>query len=191
MTESAMRFIPIATVAVLYAARIAEVLTKRDVIPGKKIETITFKLFMVCGVLTVVGGIAEFIVRRSSLWWPTFIAGLLLSMASFALRRAAIRALGRFWSLHVEMREEHRLVTSGPFAYMRHPAYFSMILELLSVGLILTAWFTLTVSFAIFIPTLIARILIEERGLLEKFGDPYREYRRTTSAVLPSLRKHA
>lgn len=191
MTESAMRFIPIATVAMLYAARMAEVLAKRDVIPGKKIETVTFKLFMVCGLLTVVGGTAEFLLRHSVLWWPTFTAGLALSVASFVLRRAAIRALGQFWSLHVEMREGHQLVISGPFAYMRHPAYLSMILELLSVGLILTAWFTLAFSFAIFIPTLIARILIEERGLLEKFGDAYREYMRTTSAVLPSLRRHA
>lgn len=39
-----------------------------------------------------------------------------MAVASFALRRAAIRALGRFWSLHVEMREGHEFVTTGPFA---------------------------------------------------------------------------
>ena len=146
----------------------------------------TFTIFMLCGLLMVIGGIAEFQLRGLTLWWPTFTVGIALAFVSFALRRAAIRALGRFWSLHVEMREGHEFVTTGPFACMRHPVYFSMILELLCVGLILTAWFTLALVFAIFIPTLIARIRIEERALLEKFGDAYREYMQTTPAILPS-----
>ena len=144
---------------------------------------------MFCGILIVVGGISEFLLRHSALWWPTFVAGVVCSLASFAIRRAAIRALGRFWSLHVEMREGHEFVTSGPFAHARHPVYFSMILELLGIGLIVNAWITLGLAFAIFVPTLIARVRIEERALLEKFGEAYGKYMQSTPAIFPWTRK--
>ena len=186
MNQTLAHFLPLAAVLAIYSARMSEVFTKREVVPGKRRESVTFAIFMFCGLLMVIGGIAEFRLRGLTLWWPTFTVGVALSVASFALRRAAIQALGRFWSLHVEMREGHEFVTTGPFAYARHPVYFSMVLELLGIGLIVNAWFTLGAAFAIFIPTMIVRVRIEERALVEKFGDAYRAYSRTTPAILPS-----
>jgi protein-S-isoprenylcysteine O-methyltransferase Ste14 len=189
MSPSPLHFLPLATVVVIYLARMSEVFTKRDVVPGTRRESATFRLFMLCGILIVVVGSAEFLLRRSALWWPTFAVGIVCSLASFAIRRAAIRALGRFWSLHVEMRDGHEFVTSGPFAYARHPVYFSMILELLGIGLILNAWIALVVVFAIFTPTMIARVRIEERALVEKFGEAYTHYMRSTPAIVPIVRR--
>jgi len=189
MNPSLAHFLPIAAVGVIYLARMAEVFTKRDVLPGARRESVTFRLFMLCGILIVVGGIAEYLLSNSSLWWPTFVGGIACSLASFAIRRSAIRALGKFWSLHVEMREGHEFVTTGPFAHARHPVYFSMILELLGIGLVVNAWITLAVVFAIFTPTMIARVRIEEDALIEKFGDAYTRYMRTTPAFFPIRRK--
>ena len=183
----AAHILPPVVATAFFLARMSEVFTKRDVVAGKKQESITFRLFMLCGIAILAGGIAEFFLRHSVLWWPTFAAGCACSLASFAIRRAAIRALGKFWSLHVEMREGHEFVSSGPFAHARHPVYFSMILELLGIGLVLNAWITLAVVFAIFIPTMIARVRIEERALLEKFGDAYKAYIRSVPAILPRI----
>lgn len=188
MNTDAAHLLPIAAAAAVFFARMAEVFTKREVVAGKKQESVTFRLFMLCGVLIVAGGITEFLLRHSVLWWPTFVVGAICSLASFAVRRSAIRSLGKFWSLHVEMREGHEFVTSGPFAHARHPVYFSMILELLGIGLMVNAWITLAVVFAIFTPTLLARVRIEERALLEKFGDAYARYMQTTPAIFPSIR---
>ena len=188
MNTDLAHILPLAAVAVVYLARMSEVFAKRDVVAGKKFESVTFRLFMLCGILIVAGGIAEFFLRHLVLRWPTFVAGVLCSLASFAIRRAAIRALGKFWSLHVEMREGHEFVTSGPFAYARHPVYFSMILELLGIGLIVNAWITLAIVFAIFTPTLIARVRIEERALLAQFGDAYGKYMQRTPAIIPCIR---
>jgi protein-S-isoprenylcysteine O-methyltransferase Ste14 len=156
-------------------------------VPGKTAEKVTFNLFMVCGLLIVAGGIAEYYALHRALWWPIFVLGLVLSLASFVIRRSAIRALGRFWSLHVEMREGHEFVQNGPFASMRHPVYFSMILELLGIGMMLGAWITLAGVFAVFIPTMIARVRLEEAALIGQFGDAYREYMRRTPAIFPRL----
>lgn len=185
-TDLAHLLPPVAALTV-FLARMSEVFTKREVVAGKRFESVTFRLFMLCGILIVGGGITEFFLRHSVLWWPTFVVGLVFSLASFAIRRAAIRALGKFWSLHVEMREGHEFVSSGPFAYARHPVYFSMILELLGTGLLVNAWITLAVVFAVFVPTLIARVRIEERALLAQFGDAYAKYMERTPAIMPNI----
>jgi protein-S-isoprenylcysteine O-methyltransferase Ste14 len=190
MPEFVQYHLPVLATLLVFAERMREVFTKRAVVPGKTKETLTFNLFMLCGLLIVAGGITEYYLRDERLWWATFIPGVILSLASFWLRRAAIRALGRFWSLHVEMREGHEFVRTGPFAYARHPVYLSMVFELLGIGLMLNAWLTLAGVFLLFIPTVIARIRMEEAALVEQFGDAYRVYMREIPAVLPRPRRH-
>ena len=187
MDLAPLHILPPVVASGFFLARMAEVFTKREVVAGKKQESVTFRLFMLCGIVILAGGLAEFFLRHSVLWWPTFAVGCVCSLLSFAIRRAAIRSLGKFWSLHVEMREGHEFVSSGPFAYARHPVYFSMILELLGIGIILNAWIALVVVFVIFTPTLIARVRIEERALLEKFGDAYKAYMQSVPAIVPRI----
>jgi protein-S-isoprenylcysteine O-methyltransferase Ste14 len=185
MPEFVHLHLPVVATLLVFAERMREVFTKRQVVSGQTRERLTFNLFMTCGLLIVSGGIAEFYLRHHTLYWPTFVAGTILSIASFCLRRSAIRALGRFWSLHVEMREGHEFVRSGPFAYARHPVYLSMVLELLGIGLLLNAWFATIAVFALFVPTVIARIRIEEEALIAQFGEAYRQYMRQVPAIFP------
>jgi protein-S-isoprenylcysteine O-methyltransferase Ste14 len=85
----------------------------------------------------------------------------------------------------VEIRDEHEFVREGPFRWVRHPAYLSMILELVAGGLILNAYWALGVAGLIFVPTLAWRLKLEEAALVEKFGEAYLQYRRCTPALLP------
>ena len=184
-----MKFIeallPVISVIGIYVARLIELKTDRGIIPGTVKETVTLRLFMLAGTLMLGGGILEFFLRGSGLRWWSFGLGWTCALISFAIRKRAIRALGRFWSLHVEIRDNHSFVRSGPFRFVRHPTYLSMILELCSLGLILNAVFTPVLVAGIFIPALILRVRIEETALVEKFGDAYREYQRTTPALIP------
>jgi protein-S-isoprenylcysteine O-methyltransferase Ste14 len=177
--------LPIVSVLVIFFARMLEVGTKRDVIAGKVRESLTFRLFLLAGVLMVGGGITEFVLKGMAISWPMFAAGWVAGLLSFVIRRRAIAALGRFWSLHVEIRDNHQLVKDGPFRFMRHPTYFSMILELLSAGLILGAVYTLAVVFLVFVPALYLRLKLEEFALVEKFGDAYKKYQKSTPAIFP------
>lgn len=189
MNEIIHQWLPVVAVVAVFAERMREVFTKRDTVRGETKEKLTFNLFMICGMLIVAGGIAEYFMCGRVLWWVTFIPGAVMSVLSFTIRRSAIRALGKFWSLHVEMREGHEFVTTGPFAHARHPVYFSMILELMGIGLMLNAWVALGAVFLVFIPTMIARVRMEERALVGQFGDAYREYMRTTPAIFPLGRR--
>lgn len=178
-------FLPIISVLVIFAARMVELGTKRNTIAGKIRENLTFRLFLLAGFMMLGGGITEFLLQKQPISWPMIAIGWTLAIASFVIRRRAIAALGRFWSLHVEIRDNHEFVKHGPFRFMRHPTYFSMILELLSVGLILSAFYTLAVVFLVFIPALYLRLKLEEVALIEKFGDAYQNYQKTTPAIVP------
>ena len=67
---------------------------------------------------------------------------------------------------------------------MRHPAYTSMILELAALGLLLQSRFTSALAAALFIPTLVIRIRIEEAALREQL-EGYAAYQRSTPALMP------
>lgn len=179
------KWITLATLAAIFTERMREVGTKRDVVRGKTQELLTFRLFMLGGMLMFAGGVWEFFHRGTPFIWWQYALGLGVALASFAIRRAAIRALGRFWSLHVEMRDGHEFVSSGPFAWMRHPTYFSMILELAGPAILCSAWWTFGTVMLIFIPTLILRLRLEEAALVEKFGDAYRQYQQSTPLIFP------
>lgn len=183
-----MRFdvlVPIASVILIYLVRMVELRTKRKTIAGPVKENLTFRLFMLAGTVMLAGSITEFLLRGLRMHWATFLAGWFCAVLSFMLRRRAIAALGRFWSLHVEIRENHEFVQSGPFRWVRHPTYFSMILELLALGLILNAAWTLLTVALIFVPALLLRLKLEEAALVEKFGETYEDYQLNTPALFP------
>ena len=123
----------------IYLARMVELRAKRDTLPGRVQETRTLRWFVLTGTLMLAGALGEFWWRRPEWNSTTFALGWACGLASFGLRRSAIAALGKFWSLHVEIRETHEFVRGGPFRWMRHPTYCSMILELLAAAFILQA----------------------------------------------------
>jgi protein-S-isoprenylcysteine O-methyltransferase Ste14 len=183
--------LPPIAVAIIYFARMKELGARRDTIAGPIRERWSLRLFLLVGTAIWAGALVEYFVRGHRLEWPWFLGGVACGVASFAIRRRAIAALGRFWSLHVEIREEHQFVKDGPFRWMRHPTYFSMLLELISVTLILQATFCLALVPFLYLPALAYRLRLEEPALVAKFGDRYRDYMRTTPAILPWRWPHA
>ena len=178
-------WLPVLSVLGIYLARIVELRAKRDTIPGQVRETRTLTWFVVTGTLMLVGALGEFLWRKPEWNTMTFVLGWSCGLVSFGIRRSAIAALGKFWSLHVEIRDSHVFVRGGPFRWMRHPTYFSMILELLSAAFILQAPVALAVVTLFFVPALVERVRIEETALVEKFGEAYRAYQQSTPAVIP------
>src|ERR1041384_1285921 len=176
---------PIISIAVLFLARMVELGTKRPTIRGPVKESLSLRLFIAVGALMFASSTAEFWFGHKRLQGPSFIAGWICAIVSVVIRHRAIAALGQFWSLHIEIREQHQFVRTGPFRWMRHPTYFSMFLELLAAGLILNAWFSLLIIPLLFFPVLRWRIKWEETALVEKFGEAYRQYQQTVPAIFP------
>ena len=116
----------------------------------------------------------------------TWVGNLGLA-ASIALFVWSHHALGSAWSAGVDVAQGQRLVTSGPFRWLRHPMYASLLL--LAASLILATHNTVA-STPFVLATLamyFERVGDEERLLARTFGHEYLSYARSTGRVLPRL----
>lgn len=133
------------------------------------------------------GTILEFcLVRRPFHWWPAGLGAGLFVVAN-VVRMTAIRTLGKFWSLHIEIREQHQFVRDGIYRHVRHPAYLSFVLEHVAVPLAGNAWWSLALAVFVYVPLLLWRWREEERELCAKFGESYRAYQREVGALFPRV----
>jgi len=116
-------------------------------------------------------------------FWLRWV-GLTLGLASLGLWTWTHVALGRFWSVPLQLRADHRLVTSGPYSRVRHPMYAAALAWVVSLGLVTANWVPLIVAAwgAIFV---LRRVPREEQMMLERFGDEYREYMKRTGRFFP------
>jgi len=112
---------------------------------------------------------------------------LALGVAGALLFDRSARALGANWSLVARMREEHQLVRDGPFARMRHPIYFAMLLLLMALSIGLGHIWGLAAAMPFFLVGTAIRIREEERLLRQQFGDAYDKYARETPAFIPFI----
>lgn len=87
----------------------------------------------------------------------------------------------------VVAREKSQLVTSGPYRWVRHPLYTMGTIAYLSFALIAENWWIALLSILVF-AVLAMRTPKEEVKLIEKFGDPYREYMENTGRYVPKLK---
>jgi protein-S-isoprenylcysteine O-methyltransferase Ste14 len=85
-------------------------------------------------------------------------------------------------------RKEHTLVTSGPYRWVRHPLYTIGSSMFVAFGMMADNWFVAALGILAFI-AMAVRTPKEEANLIEKFGDEYSEYMKTTGRFLPYLGK--
>ncbi len=113
--------------------------------------------------------------------------GLAAAAASLATFAATHRALGRNWSVSLDVRQDHRLITEGVYRYVRHPMYTAFWLWAVAQALLLPNWvagFSGLLGFGILY---FLRIGQEEQLMLDTFGDDYRAYMARTKRLLPGL----
>ncbi len=103
------------------------------------------------------------------------IIGLALMMIGFGIMIVAQVTLGRFYSSTLIIREHHQLITHGIYHFIRHPIYLGLILISTGIPIISSSLPGLLIMFGL-IPVVLMRIKLEERLLIEEFGDSYRAY---------------
>src|SRR6478609_5453665 len=113
--------------------------------------------------------------------------GLLVAIAALVMFHLTHRALGRNWSISLDVREDHQLVTDGIYRRVRHPMYSAFWLWAVAQALLLPNWvagFSGLVGFGILF---FGRVAREERMMLEAFGDSYRVYMARTGRIFPLI----
>ncbi len=116
---------------------------------------------------------------------------LVLGAAAFAaalyLFRRTHKELGRNWSVTLEVREKHVLITEGIYSLVRHPMYSAFWLWAVAQALLLPNWIAGFAGVVGFGTLFFLRIGREERLMIETFGEQYRSYMQRTWRVLPGV----
>jgi protein-S-isoprenylcysteine O-methyltransferase Ste14 len=95
--------------------------------------------------------------------------------------------LGTNWSITLEVREEHRLITEGVYRRLRHPMYSALVLYSVGQALVIPNWVAGPSNLLAFAVLLALRIRAEERMMDERFGDEYATYSARTKRLIPGV----
>jgi protein-S-isoprenylcysteine O-methyltransferase Ste14 len=116
-----------------------------------------------------------------------FIAGILCLAVGLWLFHRSHADLGPNWSITLEVREGHRLVTHGIYRHVRHPMYLALLLYSLGQTLVIPNWVAGPSYLVTFGLLFVLRVGPEERLMREAFGKDYDSYMARTRRLVPGL----
>ncbi len=138
-------------------------------------------------------GTFAWLIRPQSMAWamlplPDAVrwSGAVLGLLGAGLMYWTMTSLGKNLTDTVAVRREAYLVTRGPYRWVRHPFYLTAAVLMAAITLLSANALIGAAGLAV-VALLAVRTPIEERKLLEQFGEPYRRYRAATGAFLPRL----
>lgn len=116
--------------------------------------------------------------------WAGWVGTVVFAGALVLLWRSHVD-LGRNWSPKMVIREEHSLVTGGIYKYMRHPMYSAHFLWAIAQILLLHNWIAGPAFLVTSVPLYLFRVPVEERMMLDRFGEEYKLYMSRTGRMFP------
>jgi protein-S-isoprenylcysteine O-methyltransferase len=142
--------------------------------------------------LAAVIGLAAALLFKELRWLPLSLEGLTRQAAALALfgaggavRLWAITSLGPLFDTRVTLHDQHRLIRSGPYRWVRHPSYSGLLLALTGAGVAMGDWLALTAITLPIAAALRVRIKLEEQALASHFPSDYADYRRRSWMLIP------
>lgn len=115
-------------------------------------------------------------------------AAVFLSFGSAYFTLSAIRTLGKQWALSARVVQDHKLIQTGPYAWVRHPIYTALLGITLGSGFIGARWEAVIVAVALQMLGTWIRVRSEEQLMRATFGAEYANYARAVPAFVPWLR---
>lgn len=114
-----------------------------------------------------------------------FLFGIIFIVLGVTLRWFAIWKLGSYFTRDVAVSSDQEVVQSGPYRFIRHPAYSGTFLTMLGLGLAMTNWASLIALLLCVLLGHFYRVRIEEDALIHNIGQPYIEYMQHTKRFIP------
>jgi protein-S-isoprenylcysteine O-methyltransferase Ste14 len=122
--------------------------------------------------------------------WPTgllpFWLGAAVTIAGLLFAVWAREHLGKNWSRSVTIKENHELITSGPYAMVRHPIYTGILAGFLGTTIALSQ-VRGVIAFVLILLVLWAKFRMEEQWMRSQFGETYAAYSQKTAALVPYI----
>lgn len=118
--------------------------------------------------------------------WVTYI-GFAIIIVGMIFRWYSINVLGKYFTGVVMIQQDHKIIKKGPYKILRHPSYTGGIIYLVGVGVSANDWLTTLVFLITSGISYSYRIKIEEKALLEHFGNDYSNYQKETWKMIPYI----
>ncbi len=147
------------------------------------VETGTMLLFTFAVYLVIRNRIGV-VSLDDSIHLPLAVVGLILVAIGALANILGRLKLGRNWANQATVYEEQTLVTSGLYAFVRHPLYSSLIFMFVGASLAYSNVLALLLTFLIFVPAMRWRACLEEKMLCSRFPE-YEDYKRRTGQLFP------
>ncbi|MEW5821315.1 MAG: isoprenylcysteine carboxylmethyltransferase family protein [Cyanobacteriota bacterium] len=123
-----------------------------------------------------------------SVYWNIFTTvSLIAIILGLVLRSWAIYTLGKFFTMNLSIQNNHRIICTGPYKYLRHPSYLGAFFVYIGIPIFLHSWFSLLVAAVILPMAWFRRIHYEEKMLIEEFGEEYLSYCKSVKRIIPGL----
>ena len=113
---------------------------------------------------------------------------MVLEPVAVLLVWSAVKHLGKQWRVQAGLYADHELVRSGPYRFLRHPLYASMLAMYLACAITLSNLWLGLIGLVLFIAGLEIRVRVEDRLLASRFGAEFEKYRKSVRAYAPFLR---
>lgn len=113
--------------------------------------------------------------------------GIGLLVFGIFLRLSVIRFLGKYFTVELAIKNDHKLIKHSFYRLVRHPSYTGVLLGLIGSGIFLNNWVSLIVAFLPMFLMIIDRIKTEENALIQQFGNEYLEYKKSTKKLIPFI----
>ena len=159
--------------------------------PNKRMETFlegaSYRIPLAIGVFLTVFWWKPLFLRIPALGTPSPLAagiGLVFTVAGLCFAVWARMHLGEYWSGRITLKENHRVIQTGPYALVRHPMYSGFILALFGNAITLGT-ISAFAGFAFMLISLVRKLKIEETWLRSQFGAEYEAYRNRVKALIP------
>ena len=157
--------------------------------PGKIVAPWTLTLILISFYTVVFVSCIEYFLRDNEINLFVSAVGVLLIIPIRIIKNMAVKELGEYWSIHIEIRKNQPLITSGIYGYIRNPSYLTGILESIAIPLIANAWGMLLYGFTINLVVYYFRIKLEEQALMTHYGERYLDYVQEVNAFCPKMKK--
>ena len=154
-------------------------------------------LMILTAIITVIGVVGLILYLLAPPWWTwTHLPlgewiqwiGIIVSTIPLFYLIWVHRHLDNQWSIALEIQENHKLITTGPYRRVRHPMYLGIFVY--TIGLCFISIDVLVILFFVFsIWINYRRIPSEEQMMIDQFGEEYIEYMKRTGKLIPSMRR--
>ena len=114
-----------------------------------------------------------------------FFFGMTIMLIGMALRYWAVATLGASFRTTIETDKDQKVVSAGPYKYIRHPSYCGWLLICFGYGVAVQNWLSLLVAVLLPLAALLYRIHVEETALVFSLGSEYVEYQKRTKRLIP------